>query len=174
MTGTGARAALLNALGTIVLFAGCTAPAIGPMADVGHSGTQDGNQAPTGLAPGVTLYFLDAQNHLRADVRDTGRLGTISEALALLLTGPGMDTRLHTGIDDVGVTRVQVTTGAGLVQLGLPLAFSEVTAAGIDQIVCTVIGVHVQSGGSKDIRVQTHFVIGPERQSTMKRTCPAP
>ncbi|WP_017591466.1 hypothetical protein [Nocardiopsis potens] len=144
-----------------VLLAGCGA---------GPSEVFDGGPAPTGVAPGVTLYFLDERGELTPDRRDTGRLGSISEAMALLLTGPG-GSGLHTGIAEGSVERMMVTVKPGLVDLVTPLEIGEVTPAGIDQIVCTALGVHVQSGGSTDTRVRVGFV-QPTPESEELRTCP--
>ncbi|RKT87286.1 hypothetical protein SAMN05421805_102298 [Saccharopolyspora antimicrobica] len=129
-----------------------------------------GRPAPTGVAPGVTLYFVDSRGELRPNLRLTERLGTISEAMSLLLTGPG-GSDLHTEIAAIGVTRVQVVTTPGLIQLGVPLTIDEVTPRGIDQLVCTALGVHVQSGGSRSAKVQVHFV-QPTPESDERRTCP--
>jgi hypothetical protein len=146
----------------VLLLAGC---------GVEPSGVTDAGEAPTGVAPGVTLYFVDAQQHLQPQLRATGRLGTVSEAVALLLTGPGPDSDLHTEIAPDGPTRVVVTTAPGLVQLLVPLAADEVTPLGIDQIVCTALGVHVQAGGAAATRVQVGFTL-PTPESDELRTCP--
>jgi hypothetical protein len=123
------------------------------------------------VAPGVTLYFVDAQGRLRPQLRETGRLGTVSEALALLLTGPGRDSDLRTGISGESEVPVVVTTAPGVVHLLVPLALDEVTPRGVDQIVCTALGVHVQGGGSVDARVQVRFTL-PTPESDVLRTCP--
>ncbi|MBP2478392.1 hypothetical protein JOF53_007264 [Crossiella equi] len=133
------------------------------------SGVDNGPDAPTGIAPGITLYFLDAQDRLRPEFRRTGNLGSIAEAVSLLLTGPGSD-GLRTGIATTPTTRVYATTGPGLVTVRLPLARYEVSEAGVDQVVCTALGVHVQGGGSAATKVQVDFTIdnGPNGP----RTCP--
>ncbi|TVT07735.1 hypothetical protein FNH07_15305 [Amycolatopsis bartoniae] len=136
------------------------------------TGPADGGEAPTGVAPGVTLYFVDANHQLRPQLRATGRLGSISEAVSLLLQGPG-SSGLHTEITSVTTTRVVVTTAPGLVQLSVPLAARDVTALGIDQIVCTALGVHVQSGGSRNDQAQVGFTLASP-ESDRRRTCPAP
>ncbi|KAA5835045.1 hypothetical protein F1721_09600 [Saccharopolyspora hirsuta] len=145
----------------VLLLAGC---------GVQPSGVADGGEAPTGVAPGVTLYFVDDRGELRPALRQTERLGTISEALSLLLTGPGVS-KLHTEIAQTGVTRVVVITTPGVIQLNVPLTIDEVTPRGIDQIVCTALGVHVQSGGSRSTEVQVRFV-QPTPASDERRTCP--
>jgi hypothetical protein len=132
------------------------------------SGVTDVSRAPTGVAPGVTLYFVDARNQLRPDLRPTERLGTISEAMALLLSGPG-GSGLRTQITPGGPTRVVVTTDPGLIRLRVPLGRYEVTSLGIDQIVCTALGVWVQSGGSRSTRVK---VIWTTADPDTQRTCP--
>jgi hypothetical protein len=126
--------------------------------------------APTGISPSETLYFVDVHEHLRPQPRQTQRLGTISDALSLLLTGAGADP-LHTEISYAGTTEVMVTTTASLIQLSLPLTVEDVTALGIDQIVCTTLGVHVQGGGSRGAKVQLIFV-QPAPASDQQRTCP--
>jgi hypothetical protein len=135
------------------------------------SGVTDGAQAPTGLAPGVTLYFVNTQGRLQPQLRRTGHLGTIDDAMQLLLTGPG-DTDLSTGIAPVETTIVLVNTiTPGLIQLTVPLAIRDVAPLGIDQLVCTALGVYVQGGGSKSTQVQVRFTL-PTPESYKRRTCP--
>ena len=118
----------------------------------------------------MTLYFIDGAGRLQPDLRETGRLGTIAEALALLLTGPGQS-GLRTGIAPVEVTRVVVTPTPERIDLVTPLTIDDVTPLGIDQIVCTALGVHVQSGGSTATTVRVRFV-QPTPESDRLRTCP--
>ncbi|MFG1927316.1 hypothetical protein [Cryptosporangium sp. NPDC048952] len=145
----------------VLLLAGC---------GLRPSGVSDAGRPPTGVAPGVTLYFLDGNGALRPQLRGTGHLGTVSEALAWLLTGPG-DSGLGTGITAGGTTQVVVTTQPGLVVLKVPLALYEVTPRGIDQIVCTAVGVTTQSEGSRATEVQVRFTIDTP-ESDVRRTCP--
>ncbi|MFC0105954.1 hypothetical protein [Kibdelosporangium aridum] len=144
-----------------LLLAGC---------GVHPSGVTDAGDAPTGVAPGVTLYFVNARNELEPDLRPTERLGSISEAMSLLLAGPG-NSDLHTEIASNAPRQVVVTTTPEVIQLTVPLAIREVTPRGIDQIVCTALGVHVQSGGSRDTKVQVHFTLTTP-ESDKLRTCP--
>ncbi len=144
-----------------LLLAGCGVAPSGPGAD---------GDAPTGVAPGVTLYFVDAHRRLQPQLRETGRLGTIAEAVSLLLTGPG-GSELDTEIASTPVTQVVVTTEPGLIQLLVPLTDREVTPLGIDQVVCTALGVHVQSGGSRATKVRISFT-QPTPESDVQRTCP--
>jgi hypothetical protein len=130
----------------------------------------DAGEAPTGVAPGVTLYVVDKQGALRPQMRKTDRLGTISEALSLLLSGPG-DSDARTEIAATPTTRVVVTIVPGVIQLTVPLTIDDVTPLGIDQIVCTTLGVHTQSGGSRNTKVQIRFV-QPTPESDERRTCP--
>ncbi|WP_306368699.1 hypothetical protein [Nocardiopsis sp. CC223A] len=130
----------------------------------------DGGPAPTGVASGVPLYFLDGQGELVLQVRDTGRLGSISEAMSLLLSGPG-DSDLGTGIDATGAQRMGVTVREDVIELMTPLAADEVTPAGIDQIVCTALAVHVQSGGSPDTGVRVRFTLDTPESDEVRR-CP--
>ncbi|ONI83156.1 hypothetical protein ALI144C_16775 [Actinosynnema sp. ALI-1.44] len=144
-----------------VLLVGC---------GVQPSGVTDGGEAPTGLAPGVTLYFVDADEQLTPEPRPSQRLGTIEDALSLLMSGTS-NSPLHTEIRASSVPRVNVTRSPGLIQLDVPLSIYEVTPLGIDQIVCTALAVHVQSGGPRDTRVQVRFTL-PTAESAKLRTCP--
>ena len=145
----------------VLFLAGC---------GVQPSGVSDAGQAPTGVAPGVTLYFVDVHQQLKPQPRPTGRLGTIAEAMALLLSGPG-DSDLHTEIASSTVTQVVVTMTPGVIRLLVPLTIHDVTSLGIDQIVCTAMGVHVQSGGARSMKVQVRFTL-PTSESDKERTCP--
>lgn len=145
----------------VLLLAGC---------GIEPSGPSDGGEAPTGVAPGVTLYFVDAQHQLRPQLRETGRLGTIAEATSLLLTGPG-GSELRTEIASSTVTAVGVSTEPGVIQLLVPLTIRDFTPLGIDQLVCTALGVHVQSGGQRATKAQVRFTL-PTPESDRLRTCP--
>jgi hypothetical protein len=145
----------------VLLLAGC---------GIQPSGVTDGGEAPTGVAPGTTLYFVDAHDRLTPQLRRTDRLGTISEAMSLLLLGPG-DSDVRTEIASITTTQVVVTSTPGVIQLVVPLAIREVTQLGIDQIVCTALGVHVQGGGSGRTKVQVIFTL-PTPESDKQRTCP--
>lgn len=144
-----------------LLLAGCgiepSAPAVG-------------GEAPTGVAPGVTLYFVDGRHQLAPQPRRTERLGTISDAMALLLAGPG-GSGLRTEIAETAVTRVGVTIEPGVIQVLVPLTADDVTPLGIDQLVCTALGVHVQGGGSRAMTVRIRFT-QPAPGSDARRTCP--
>lgn len=139
------------------------------------SGVETGPQAPTGLAEGTVLYFLDADGELVASERDTGRLGTIAEAVSLLLTGPGPGSSgLTTGIPETAQTRVQVTVSEDVVTLRLPLASSEVSPDGVDQIACTALVAHAQAGASTDVRARLIFTdTEPEAEDGRLHDCPA-
>lgn len=156
----------IRSVALALLVAGCGIAGCG----VRPSGVTEMREAPTGVAPGVTLYFIDAHGRLQPDLRATDRLGTITEAMALLLTEPG-GSDLRTEITLSGVTRVVVDTLPGLIQLRVPLASYEVTPLGIDQIVCTALGVWVQSGGSRSTRVRVIFTLSTP-ESDRRRTCP--
>lgn len=153
---------MLAPLLAVLLAAGCGLRPTGPT---------DEGRAPTGVASGVTLYFIGGDGELRPDFRGTGRLGTVSDAVSLLITGPGRDSGLRTGIAPVSTTRVTVTTGPDVLTVLVPLAIDEVTPQGIDQIVCTALGVHVQSGGAQDTEVRVGFTTAG-RESEELRTCP--
>ena len=145
----------------IALLAGC---------GVAPSGVADGGRAPTGVAPGVTLYFVDANGDLRPQVRPTGHLGTISEAVSLLLAGVG-GSDLRTEITANDETLVLVNVTSAVIELRMQLGVRDVTPLGTDQIVCTALGVHVQSGGSKSTRVRILFA-QPSAGSDALRSCP--
>lgn len=148
-------------MATLFLLAGC---------GVQPSEVTGGGEAPTGVAPGMTLYLVDAHEQLRPELRPTGHLGSISDALALLLSVPsGSD--LHTEIAPTSTTRVVVTPTTGVLQLSVPLTIHDVSPLGIDQIVCTALGAHVQAGGNRSMKVQVRFV-QPTPESDPVRTCP--
>jgi hypothetical protein len=152
---------LLLTLAAVALLAGC---------GVAPTGVDDGGDAPTGLAAGPTLYYVDAAGELAPQPRATGRLGTISEALALLLAGPAGE-GVTTQIDPVDVTRVQVTIHDDVIALRVPLAQEQTTPLGVDQIVCTAIAVYVQGGGSTEARVRVLFTIADPGADAPRR-CP--
>lgn len=131
------------------------------------SGVEEGPSAPTGVAPGATLYFLDDGGDLTAVTRDTQRLGTVAQAVALMLTGPG-ESGLATGIPDTTVTRTEVTISGDVMSVRVPIAARNTSAAGVDQIVCTAFASHVQAGGADDTRVSVSFT----DRTTEPRTCP--
>lgn len=134
------------------------------------SGVAGGGAAPTGVAPGVTLYFVDSSLRLQPQLRPTKHLGSISDAIPLLLSGTG-EPELHTEIGDVGTTRVEVNTFPGLIQLRVPLSLRDLSPVGIDQLVCTALGVFIQGGGDKTTKVQVQFTQSTP-ESGKQRTCP--
>jgi hypothetical protein len=144
---TGHPVVLRFALVGVIMLSGCR---------IQPSDVEEGPEAPTGLAPGVTLYFLDEDERLVPQQRETGQLGSISDAIGLLLTGPG-HSGLSTGIEETMVTRVGTSVRSEVVELRLPLARDQVEDAGVDQIVCTVAAVHVQAGGSPAVQTQLRF-----------------
>ncbi|WP_147917650.1 hypothetical protein [Ruania zhangjianzhongii] len=129
-----------------------------------------GPEPPTGVAPGVTLYFLDGQGEIVPQQRDSGRLGTIQAAIALLLTGPG-PSGPRTAIAPDLISRVEVTETPGLIELRVPWTVADLGDRGIDQVVCTVLGVHVQSGGPPSTQVRIDFVQDTPA-SQAERSCP--
>jgi len=152
---------LLTVLAAMAAFSGC---------GVAPTGVDDGGAAPTGIATGPTLYFVDTAGRLTPQPRAVGRLGTISDALSLLLAGPG-GSALTTQIDEVDVTRVQVTVRDDVIVARLPIAQSQTTALGVDQIVCTAIAVYVQGGGSTRAQVRPVFTIADPEADALRR-CP--
>ena len=69
------------------------------------------------------------------------------------------------------VQRVVVTPMTGVVELLVPLTIQDVASLGIDQIVCTALGVQVQGGGARSLKAQVRFV-QPTPESDKQRTCP--
>jgi hypothetical protein len=159
--GTARRARLGWWAAVAVLLAGCS---------LRPSGVVDEGEAPTGVASGVTLYFVDTAGELRPQLRRTGRLGTVHEAVTLLLEGPG-GSGMRTRIATTDVTRVAVTATDGTIELLVPLAAADVTPLGIDQIVCTALAAHVQAGGARGTAVRIRFTL-PGPGSDARRTCP--
>ncbi|MDT5224958.1 MAG: hypothetical protein QOG19_2365 [Mycobacterium sp.] len=152
------------------LAAGLAAAGLLTGCGIEPTGVFDSGQAPTGVAPGVTVYLVDSTGTLRPSFYKTGRLGDIPRALDLLLRGyqtPG--DVLHTEIDPVGTLGPVVTTSDAVISVMLPLARYELGARGIDQLVCTVLGVHRQAGGSRVTKVVLTFTIG---NATEPRSCP--
>ncbi|WP_345761715.1 hypothetical protein [Diaminobutyricibacter sp. McL0608] len=150
-----------SALLLLLALSGC---AIRPSAVTG------GEDAPTGVAPGVTLYFIDGQGTLQPQERETERLGTIAETVSLLLTGPG-ESGLHTQIAQTDNTQVQLLSEQGSIGLRLPLAERDVTPTGIDQIVCTALASYIQAGGSRTATVRLEFTIA-QAGANAPRRCP--
>ncbi|WP_129788439.1 GerMN domain-containing protein [Promicromonospora panici] len=156
--GRATATALVLAVGTLI--SGC---------GVGPSGVEDGGEAPTGLAEGPTLYFVDAGGRLRPDTRDTGRLGTVQGAVQLLMadanpTAPGLrnevpPTRTRTVVEDAG----------DYVTIYLPLRSAEISAAGVDQIICTAAAVVATSGRAvADVAIS----VRPTHGAAVTRPCP--
>ncbi|MFF0145543.1 hypothetical protein ATK36_1729 [Amycolatopsis sulphurea] len=147
----------------VLLLAGCGVEPADPA---------PGGEAPTGVAPGVTLYLVDEHKQLQPELRLGGQLGTISDALALLLN-PGRLTSsgLHTEITDISGPQSRVTMAPGLIQISVPLTVQNLSPLGIDQIVCTALGVYVQSGGPRTTEVQVSFTQSTPA-SDVRRTCP--
>lgn len=149
---------------TAALLTGC---------GVGPSGVEAAGPAPGGVAPGTTLYFVGQDGALRPELRETGRLGTVVDALALLLTGPGPASDLTTAIPGPPAPVPMVAAGVTSIEIWLPFTAAEVPATGVDQIVCTALGVHRQSGGDPAATVQIRFTV-PEPGSDRPRECPIP
>lgn len=144
-----------------LLLAGC---------GIQPSGVAGAGAAPTGVAPGVTLYFVDSNLRLQPQLRNTDHLGSISDAIPLLAFG-AHQTDLHSEVQDVGTARVLVTVLPGLIQLQVPQTINDVSPLGIDQLVCTALGVFIQGGGDKATKVQVEFTENTP-ESDKQRTCP--
>lgn len=138
----------------ILTLAGC---------GVEPSGVLPGGDAPTGLAPGTPVYLLDDTGNLVVQRRGD-RLSTIGQAIKMLLatTDPGPGLHSAAGTSDVPL-ELPITTAGGVITVVLPIDREDVSReAGIDQLVCTALAVHRQSGGSPATRVRLTFVHGPD------------
>lgn len=135
------------------------------------SAVTDAGDAPTGVAPGVTLFFVDDQGRLRPQQRETRQLGTVVEAVTLLLDAGDPGAGLRSEIKSSSVTRVSVTVTEDTIELHLPITARDVTPLGADQIVCTALATHVQSGGSPRTAVRLSFTISAPGSDAL-RTCP--
>lgn len=153
----------------LLVLAGC---------GVSSSGPTKAGRAPTGVARGVTLYFLDDHDQLRPDLLPIGRLGSVTDAIGWLLAGPEHGEGLHTGIDPTKVQRAAASFERGVIRLYVPVDISETTRLGIDQFVCTALAAYIQGGGSVETRVQVVFsyeprqVLRSELASRRLRRCP--
>jgi len=150
------------AAAAVLLLGGC---------GVQPSAVTDAGDAPTGVAPGVTLFFVDGQGRLRPQQRETGQLGTVVEAVTLLLDAGDPGAGLRSEITSNSVTRVPVTITEDTIELHLPITARDVTPLGVEQIVCTALATHVQAGGSPWMTVRLSFTIAVPG-SDSPRTCP--
>ncbi|MGW5052537.1 hypothetical protein [Actinokineospora sp. NPDC004072] len=151
------------AASVLVLLAGC---------GVAPSEVMGGGRAPTGVAPGVVLYYLDARGDLVPHLVPTGRLGDVTAALELLLRGGGApQDGLRSDLRPVESLGPQVTVSGTVTSVAVPLARHEVGERGIEQIVCTALGVNRQSGGPADMTVALTFTDG---SGTGPLGCPLP
>ncbi|MFD9895885.1 hypothetical protein ACFWY9_41620 [Amycolatopsis sp. NPDC059027] len=153
-------------LAAAVLLATLTACGVEP------SGVQDGGKAPTGVARGVTLYFVDAEGELVPSPRPTQRLGTITDALNLLVasSSSSQSDGLHSAFawqSALGRSPL-VTESDELIRINLPLAKYEIAPLGVDQFVCTALGVHRQAG-KPAAKVVVTYTIGGD---TEPLSCP--
>ena len=160
--GAGARTAVLAtaraaALATVLLTGAC---------GVGASGVEDGGEAPTGLAPGPTLYFVDSDGELQPDVWDgSRRLGTVQGAIQLLFadvvpTGPP-GTNLRNEIPQ-STTRTVVEDAGDYVTIYVPFPTKELSHAAVDQIICTTAAVVAASGRDvADVTISVRPTHGP-------------
>ncbi|MFD2026595.1 hypothetical protein [Promicromonospora aerolata] len=137
---------------------------------LGPSGVEDGGEAPTGVAEGPTLFFVDADGGLRPDARETGRLGTVHGAVQLLMADahPTADD-LHSEIPPTS-TRTVVEDAWDHVTIYLPLRSGEISPAGVDQIICTAAAVVAASG--RDVG-DVAISVRPTHGDVVTRPCPA-
>ncbi|PXY27840.1 GerMN domain-containing protein [Prauserella muralis] len=137
---------------------------------VGPSGVLGGGQAPTGLAPGTPVYFVDDEGGLVVQRRGD-RLSTIGQAMKMLLTttSPGPGLRSYAGTSQVAL-ELPIATSGDVITVGLPIDRADVRREiGLDQLACTALAVHQQSGGSPATRVRLDFLHGP---AAGPRHCP--
>ncbi|MEV6227175.1 hypothetical protein AB0L88_04695 [Saccharopolyspora shandongensis] len=110
-------------------------------------------KAPDGIARGPVLYFVTGEpGQVRPTIRETGRLGTVTEALRLLAAGltpaegaAGFRTELPF------LTTEQVSAGTpdgGIVTVQLPVPPSTLSALASTQLVCTAVGVSAMAGAN--------------------------
>jgi Sporulation and spore germination len=114
-----------------VLAAGC---------GVRPSGVIRGGPAPTGQARGVALYFL-ADSSLTLVLRPARQPLWATQILELLEQGPTRDERAANLTSEVptGLGPVDVTTDpSGNVDVVVTADVTTLSAAAVDQIVCTV------------------------------------
>jgi hypothetical protein len=154
------RRAAAVALAVALLTSGC---------GVGPSGVEDGGEAPTGVAEGPTLYFVDDDGGLRPDVRDSGRLGTVAGAIQLLMADADPTAEgLHSEIPPTG-TRTMVEDAGDYVTIYLPLADAEISDVGVDQVICTATAVVAASGREvTDVAIS----VRPTHGDVVTRPCP--
>ncbi|PSL01593.1 hypothetical protein CLV30_11381 [Haloactinopolyspora alba] len=155
------RALLVVALATMPI-AGC---------GIGPSVVTDSGQAPTGLAAGTTVFFVDGSGDLRPSTRDTGRLGTVHSAVQLLLTGPSgteVDAGLHSDLPSSDI-RSGVVDAGDRITIHLPFTADETGPNGVEQVVCTILAVVVASGRDPGrVRVSVSLTDA----GTVDATCP--
>ncbi|MBK1783821.1 hypothetical protein [Prauserella cavernicola] len=136
------------------------------------SGVLDGGDAPTGVAPGVTLYFVDDRGELRGQLTQSSRLGDVTNAVDLLLRiGDGSSDGLRSDLPRVESLGPTVTVAGTVLTVNVPLARRDVGPLGVDQLVCTALGVRTQSGDTGVTHAVVSFTHGG---STEPGTCPAP
>ena len=159
------RRAVRGVVAAVVLAAALLTSGCG----VGPSDVEDGGEAPTGLAEGPTLYFVDADGGLRPDVRDTGRLGTVHVAIQLLMADAHPSTDgLRSEIPPTG-TRTVVEDAWDYVTIYLPLSGDEISPLGVDQIICTAAAVVAASG--RDV-ADVAISVRPTHGAVITRPCP--
>ena len=158
-----------RAVRTAAVTLALTAAALTGGCGVGPSGVEDGGEAPTGLASGPTLYFVDDDGRLRPDARDTGRLGTVLGAIQLLMAdGSPTQPGLHSEIPATA-TRTVVEDAGDYVTIYLPLRSAEISPAGMDQIICTAAAVVSASG--RDV-ADVAITVRPTHGDVVARPCP--
>lgn len=134
------------------------------------SSVQDGGHAPTGIAAGTPVYYVNDTGKLVTDRRG-GRLGTIGQALKMLFSTPHPEPglRSYVGTSPV-ILEFPITRTRHVITVMLPIDRSDVRRdIGIEQLVCTALAVHQQSGGPATTTVRLRFTHGP---ATDPRHCP--
>lgn len=130
----------------------------------------DGGKAPTGVAAGTPVYYVNDSAELVVQRRGK-RLGNIGQAMKYLLTTRTPQPGLHSMVGTSQVTlALPVTRTTGVITVRLPIDRRAVSGEiGMNQLVCTVLAVHQQSGGPAGTRARFIFTHGPPSKP---RHCP--
>lgn len=125
----------------VLVLAGCGVRPTEPVA---------AGEAPVGVASGPMLFFV-RDGKVRPVIRETGRLGTATGAVALLLGGPtaaesgaGYTTELPPATVGASVSVMQ----EGVVTVSLAPSPVYLSRTATEQLVCTVVAVEAQLGAS--------------------------
>jgi hypothetical protein len=127
----------------VVLFAlsGC---------GVRPTGVLTAGRPAVGAARGPVLYFLSREGILRPTQREIGQLGTITNALQLLVAGPTEAERasgLVTAVPKLLVEAVSAEEPVGsVITIHLPTVPLTLPPVAVQQLVCTAVGAAAMAG----------------------------